>query len=178
MRFRDNPEEAYRRLEVIIDEMEGESDRAVAIVGVAWVEEALADSISAFLQSHGESSKRLFGGNGPLASFSAKIDLARLLGVITNTVWADLHRLREVRNEFAHQLAQKKGGNKLAFTANHVRDKCLSLKCVAHEKHDNPRVAFVRACVTLNADFDIFTLCEDRISVAHQVFARGVDKGI
>jgi hypothetical protein len=40
---------------------------------------------------------------GPLSSFSAKIDLGVLLGLYPEEVRRDLHRLRDVRNQFAHE---------------------------------------------------------------------------
>jgi len=175
MKFRDRPEEAQQRLETLVEEMGGESDRAVVIVGAAWVEEALGDSVTSFLEAHADAHKRLFSGAGPLASFSAKIDLARLLGLMTDSIRSDLHKIREIRNEFAHSIANKQDHTKLSFTASHVRDKCLALNCVAQEAHTDPRVAFTRACATLNADFDLITLIGDKIAGQHKVVAAGVD---
>lgn len=174
MRFRDNPEEANKRLMALVEEMSGESDRAVAIVGAAWIEEALSDSITSFLQAHEESHKRLFRGGAPLATFSSKIDLSRLLGIVSDTIWADLHRIRDIRNEFAHHIAHKTDNTKLTFAAGHIADKCLALRCVAHEKHSDPRVAYTRACATLNADFDLVTMIGDTVSDTHMVVAKGI----
>ena len=46
--------------------------------------------------------EKLFTGYGPLSSFSAKIDIAYSLNLITENLKGDLHILREIRNEFAH----------------------------------------------------------------------------
>jgi len=175
MRFRDNPEEANKRLMALVEELNGESDRAVVIVGAAWVEEALSDSIAGFLQDHNESRKRLLSGNGPLATFSSKIDLSRLLGIVSDHIWSDLHRIREIRNEFAHRIAHKVDNTKLTFATAHIADKCLALHCVAHERHTDPRVAYTRACGSLNADLDLFTLIGDKVPDVHRVIARGLD---
>lgn len=78
--------------------------------------------------------QRLFEGNGPLATLSAKIDLARLLGLVTETIRSDLHIIRDIRNEFAHQIAHKTEHTKLSFSSPHIRDKCMALRCVSHEK--------------------------------------------
>ncbi|MCC4610526.1 hypothetical protein XaCFBP7622_14715 [Xanthomonas arboricola] len=173
MKFCDNPKEANKRLMALVEEMSGESDRAVAIVGAAWVEEALSDSISSFLQPHDDSHKRLFKGNAPLATFSSKIDISRVLGIVSDIVWADLHRIRDIRNEFAHHIAHKTDNTRLTFAAGHINDKCLALRCVAHESHTDPRTAYTRACATLNADFDLFTMIGDKVSNSHRVVARG-----
>ena len=177
MKFRDRPEAAQKRLDALIEEMNGESDRAVAIVGAAWVEEALSDAIQSVLQSHSESWKRLFNGNGPLAIFSARIDLARLLGIVTDAIRSDLHIIRDIRNEFAHQIAHKTEHVKLSFETDHIRNKCLALKCVAPEDKVGARHAFTRACAILNSDFDMLTIMGqgEEDYQGPRVFAQGVD---
>ena len=96
-----------KRMLVIMDEMEGESERAAAIVGTAWVEETLDAALASFLRPHAEASKRLFSVSGPLATFAAKIDLACMIGMVSSAIRADLHSIREVRNEFAHRIAHR-----------------------------------------------------------------------
>lgn len=169
-------EESLRRMTALIEEMNGESDRAVAIVGAAWVEEALFTALDSFLQSHAESSKRLFNGNGPLATFSAKIDLARLLGMVSDAIRSDMHAIREVRNEFAHQIAHKTEHTKLTFATGHIRNKCLALRCVKYEKPTDARTAFTRACAILNADFEMVTLFGVKVSDSGRIFAKGVEE--
>jgi len=173
MKFRGAPEEANKRMMALIEEMNGESDRAVAIVGAAWVEEALSDSIISFLQPHDDSYKRLFKGSAPLSTFSSKIDLSRMLGIVSDIIWADLHRIREIRNEFAHHIAHKTNNTRLTFASGHISDKCLALRCVAHERHTDPRTAYTRACATLNADFDLSALIGGKVSDKYWVVARG-----
>ena len=52
MRFSNDSPEAQQRLLSLIDEMNGQSDRGVAIVGTAWVEEAMSAAIGmVFLSS-------------------------------------------------------------------------------------------------------------------------------
>ena len=172
MKFRDNPAAANKRFMALVEEMNGESDRAVAIVGAAWIEEALSDALTSFLQAHDDSHKRLFKGNAPLGTFSSKIDLSRLLGIVSDAIWADLHRVRDIRNEFAHHIAHKADNTRLNFAARHIADKCLALQCVAHEGHADPRIAYTRACATLNADFDLFTLIGEKVSAMHPVLAK------
>jgi DNA-binding MltR family transcriptional regulator len=46
--------------------------------------------------------ERLFEGYGPIASFSAKIDIGYSLRVFDEKVLADLRVIKEIRNEFAH----------------------------------------------------------------------------
>jgi len=55
---------------------------------------------------------------GPLASFSAKIDLAYLMRIITADIREKLHTIRRIRNEFAHNLAP------LTFESPKIRSMC------------------------------------------------------
>jgi hypothetical protein len=176
MRLGAQTEEAQKRLMALIEEMNGESDRSVAIVGSAWVEDALGNALLAFLEQHPESVKRLFNSAGAIATFSAKIDLARLLGMTTDAIRADLHAIREIRNEFAHHVAHKTEHARLTFAAGHIKDKCLALRCVAYEKHTDPRHAFTRACAILNNDLEMVQFFGVRVSNSLRVFAKGVDE--
>src|SRR5690606_22588339 len=103
MKFDHDSPEAQKRLGALIEEMNGQTDRGVAIVGSAWVEEALSALIEWFLHSDPKVWERLFKNNGPIATFSAKIDLAKLLGLISEIIRSDLHRIRDIRNELAHE---------------------------------------------------------------------------
>lgn len=144
--------EAISRSLALVQELDAQSDRGVAIVGVAWIEEALTAAIHAFLEKNKNAWERLFRKSGPLSSLSAKIDIARLLAMTSDAIYSDLHTLREIRNEFAHTILDK-NEKPLSFETPHIKDKCMSLKCVKHENLSNPRHSFIRACAVLNADF-------------------------
>lgn len=46
--------------------------------------------------------KEIFGGMGPLSSFSAKIHIAYGIGLLDAELYDDAHTLRAIRNKFAH----------------------------------------------------------------------------
>ncbi|MER9941466.1 hypothetical protein NKJ70_05875 [Mesorhizobium sp. M0092] len=48
--------------------------------------------------------KRLFFGFGPMASLSSKIYFAEAFGIISEPLAVELHKLREIRNLFAHTI--------------------------------------------------------------------------
>jgi len=172
MRYDPNSAEAYQRMATLIEEINGQSDRGAAIVGAAWLEESMSAAIESFLHSEPQSWKRLFGGNGPLGTLSAKIDLSRLLGLITDTIRSDLHIIREVRNEFAHQIAHKTEHTKLSFSTPHIKDKCMAIKCVAHEDPTEPRTAFIRSCAILYADFEMLQFFGVKVSDGGRIIAK------
>lgn len=167
--------EARERERLIVRELTQQSDRGAAIIGVAWVEEALVDALTSFLQNDVEARESLFRPSGPLSSFAAKIDLARLLGLTSKAVTSDLHTLRRIRNEFAH-LVFAKGDTPLGFASTSITARCLNLEVVAHIELDDPRVAFVRTCAILNADFYMHRLIGNKIDSQGQVFAEVEDE--
>lgn len=83
----------------------------------------------------------------------------------------DLHTIREIRNDFAHNILAKDNAQ-LSFNSGHIRDKCMTLKCVAHEDPETPRVAFVRACAILNSEFYIHRFMGLKVSDARQIFEK------
>ena len=48
--------------------------------------------------------KQLFSNNGPLSSFSSRIDISYRFGIISKYEKSQLHALRNIRNVFAHML--------------------------------------------------------------------------
>ena len=89
-------------------ELNGESDRAAAILGAANFDVWLGEIIEAhFGVLSGEMScnlrKRLFKSYGPLSTFAAKIDIACALGLYDEDIRKGLHTVRKIRNEFAHE---------------------------------------------------------------------------
>jgi hypothetical protein len=172
MRFAPNSVEAQKRMMALIEEIEDQTDRGVAIIGAAWIEETMSAAIESFLHSDSKAWDRLFVGNGPLSTFSAKIDLCSLLGMISGPIKSDLHIIREIRNEFAHQIVHRSEHTKLSFATSHIEDKCLTIKCVAHEDHHQPRTAFVRACATLSSDFELLVYIGEKVSFGSGIMAR------
>lgn len=86
------------------NELDGESDRASAVVCGAWIEESLEILVRRRLVQ--DAADPLFGGAyGPLTTFAAKIDIARALGLISQTEAEDMHQVRKIRNAFSHSLA-------------------------------------------------------------------------
>lgn len=163
-------EEAIQQALALVREIENQTDRGAAIIGVAWVEEELHAAIQSVLEKDKTAWDRLFSKSGPLSSFSAKIDLARLLRMVSETVRGDLHIIRDIRNEFAHSVLAK-DDSVLSFNSPHIKDKIFALRCVKHEKIDNPRVAFIRAGAVLNSDFYIHRLVSQNVDSGHMIRA-------
>jgi hypothetical protein len=87
------------------DAIERQEDRGAAILAAAYLEDRLTRAIKAQLISDAKITNSFFSGMGPLATFSAKINLAYLMGIFNETNKDFFHTIRKIRNEFAHNLA-------------------------------------------------------------------------
>ncbi len=85
-------------------ELAAAGDRGCAIVSAALLESLLEHLLRRSMLS--QCSEPLFATYGPLTSFAAKIDLAAALALLTPAEAADLHLIRKIRNEFAHEISQ------------------------------------------------------------------------
>jgi hypothetical protein len=87
-------------------EFEKETDRASVILAAIMLEEALTGLLKTRLAPTGSSNDSLFdGATAPIGSFSAKIDLAYRIGLIPASFARELHLVRRVRNDFAHNIS-------------------------------------------------------------------------
>lgn len=107
-----------------IAQIEKDSDRAVGIVAAAMVEIRLTNAIQSRMHSDEAILNSLFRASGALGTFSSKIDLAFLIGIISQDAHRDLLTMKDIRNAFAHKLHIKD------FCSQSVRDKCRNFKLV------------------------------------------------
>jgi hypothetical protein len=101
-------------LETFFKELEGESDRACALVAGSAISEGLADLLTLHFAKLKEFDiNHLFYDRGaPLIDFATRTDIAFALGLISPQERHVANIIRKIRNEFAHTLAQ--------FTFSHV----------------------------------------------------------
>jgi hypothetical protein len=96
------------QVKAFLDEVNSQTDRGAAIVSAAVLDDLLKLAILArLIEISAERRDNLFDKTGaPLSSFSAKIEMAFALGVISNDARLALHLVRDIRNMFAHRIAQ------------------------------------------------------------------------
>jgi len=110
------------RFTEILDSLKGESDRGCVLVVGSMVELAIEDHISRRILPPVKKTGELIGrGSKPIATFSAKIDLAYALGLFTEEEWCIYHQLRELRNTCAHEIKQQN------FNADHFSARMLNI---------------------------------------------------
>jgi DNA-binding MltR family transcriptional regulator len=98
--------------------------------------------------------KFLFEGpNAGLADFSARIEMVGHLEIFSKAEIKDLHRIRKIRNEFAHDFTG------VSFDAQKVADLCGALKITKDDRGPlTPRECYKRATL----QFMITILCQIR----------------
>lgn len=102
----------HRRLSVlgdwafIVREMDGGDDRTRAIVAAAYVENNLALAVLSRTRPLDEKGQKYLYDleHAALSDFASKIDLGWALNLYDEKVREDLHRIRKIRNKFAHEL--------------------------------------------------------------------------
>lgn len=88
----------------LIAELSGESDRASIILMASMLDEALTFRLSKalpFLPSETEY-EEIFRLEGPLGTFSSRMEIACLFGFIEDETYQQLNIIREMRNACAH----------------------------------------------------------------------------
>ena len=91
-------------LEVLV-EIRNYSDRAIAVIGGQIVDNRLTSSLKANMRDSPQPFKRLFNPSGALGAFTTKIRLAYLLRIIDEQLYKDLLLIKDIRNEFAHEIS-------------------------------------------------------------------------
>src|SRR5712691_1713619 len=84
------------------------SARPLVIVGASKVDHLLFEMLRIFLLpkiAKAKDQDELLEGDTPLATFSARIKMCRRLGLIDETLYVALERLRALRNLSAHSIS-------------------------------------------------------------------------
>ena len=112
------------RFLALTEGLKGESERGCVVLAIAWIEDDLTRILKRYLlpstRTH-ESSDELFGAQGYLGTFSAKIDIAYRLGLIRRPIHQCLHLCRRIRNDFAHL------SDNLSFSTPSVNDRVAEI---------------------------------------------------
>lgn len=99
-----------------------ESDRASVILSASMLDQALETILrSALCPTNSANDDLLDGANAPLSTFSSRIDMCYRLGIISARLCRDIHIVRKIRNEFAHNVTG------FTFDTPGVRNRILEL---------------------------------------------------
>lgn len=117
-----------------MEELTEGSDRTIAVFGGSMVEWHLRRLMETFILHGGRKPvrpnfKALF--NGPLGTFSARIEIAYAFGVISEDQWWDMTIIRATRNEFAHSSYSR------SFQDEDIAKWCAQFRGLDEELHKN-----------------------------------------
>lgn len=130
-----------------IEELKQETDRGLALVAAALIDDRLTETLRSFFCDVPSTAKLLDEGNAALGTFSSRSDACYALGLIDEHEFNEIALLRKIRNEFAHA----KHGT--SFLTPRIQGLCSSLKSHLPDDGDcptsDPRFRFTNAAVAI-----------------------------
>ena len=109
-------------LATLLVEMDGESDRGLALVALSAIDDQLRLVLAAFMLEDRRTIDLLEGRNAALGTLAARISACLSLGLIEPLEFDEIETLRKIRNRFAHDLTGA------SFSNDTVRQLCSNLK--------------------------------------------------
>jgi hypothetical protein len=137
-------------LHLFLNQLAKESDRGCALVAAGYLEDQLKKVLQARMVKHTGPAEEIFEGHEALSTFSARIKLAYLLGIVSHEVFLDLNRIREIRNAFGHNLEID------SFLHTSVAQACTLFENVQEEwltddEHTPARKKFTRCAMAIDS---------------------------
>jgi len=149
--------------------LEDESDRGSVLVGGAMLEETLGAVLRAFLAHDDGIAKSLLQvPNAPLSTFSSRIRIARVLNLVSESLFKDLDRIRSIRNAAAHFDRKGPKGFSFSFADLDIAQRCLALHTIPEEfrKIFPPRTLFEMFVSVVSTFFSQYALAGQKLSAS------------
>lgn len=127
-------------------ELSNETDRGAALYAAAHLDGLLEMCLRGFLVDDPQVADSTFNGTAALASFSARIDMAYLTGLVSATVRRELHIIRKIRNDFAHS------SRALHFADEPIASRCRELTRATLAK--SPRSRYIHSVMSVGGILD------------------------
>lgn len=112
--------EALREFSKLFTYNEGD-DRAIVIIGAAFLETILEHILIEFLPEDEKEVDILLQYDKPLGTYANKVRMIYCLGLMEKIIMEDLKLVGKIRNKFAHNLSA-------SFEDNDIKSWCMSLK--------------------------------------------------
>lgn len=98
-----------------------DNDRAIVIVGMAYVEDLLSYCLENFFPANSSTVDKILSHKGFLGTFLSKVEMLYCLGFIDKVIKSDLEKLAEIRNLFAHKTT-------ISFEDEKIKKNCSEFK--------------------------------------------------
>jgi len=129
-----------------------ESDRGCVLMAAAYIDVQLDILLRKIFVADENVAEALLGTSKPLGTFSARIDVAFLLALLSESERRDLHLIRKIRNDFAHEPSP------LTFDAPHIANRCRELTFSYHKPDIRSRGHFTSAVFGLLATITVASI--------------------
>ena len=123
---------------------ECETDRGLALVGAAFLDDAVMELLRAFFVDDSKTVGEAF--ETALSTFGNRCKIAYCLGLIGPDMFFDLNRIRKIRNDFAHAYSE------IDFSTSRIKNQCLNLRIATladPSKTNSPRDCFISSVTLL-----------------------------
>jgi DNA-binding MltR family transcriptional regulator len=144
--------DSMRKKMEIWRELAKQTDRGVAIIGAAIIEDELKRLIIRSFANTNNKVRGMFDPDGAMGAFGSQTTLAYAMGLVSQSLYVDLNLIREIRNKFAHRVhfARSEKDPEVLVTLEHrtIDEWVKSLKCPAATgfMDDDPRRRLVHTC--------------------------------
>lgn len=99
-------EDIFEQLNDLNVRLHGLNEQGLVLTLAAFADDSLRDLLFAYMFKNTAAKKLISGYDTPLGTFSAKINAAFALGLITPGQYSDLNYIRKIRNMFSHTWGQ------------------------------------------------------------------------
>ncbi|MNV42121.1 hypothetical protein D3C71_1337810 [compost metagenome] len=121
--------------------LDPETDRGCVLMAASFLDSELELLLGNFVVNDSKVIEETFSQGKAVGTFSSRIDLAYLLGLIGKSARRDLHLIRKIRNAFGHTYRP------LSFADQDISNRCRELTYTLRPDTDPPRKHFVSAAV-------------------------------
>ena len=136
-----DPREKIDEVMAFRETLSPESDRGCALIAAAYLDAELEKLLRHAVVENVKVADDLLGQSRPLSSFSSRIDLTYLLGLIGPSIHRDLHLIRKIRNDFGHDHTP------ITFDTQKIANRCKELSCHPLGADFPPRRMFMAAAL-------------------------------
>lgn len=151
-----------------------ESDRGIALMGTAYIDERLKVLIEKYLIEDNSILKTMFDFSGPLGTFSSRLMMAYSLGLIPKNIFNNSNILRKIRNDFAHV------SRPISFDEEPVKSRCYSLNIHGIDTKSRAKARFTRTIMTILLEIETSIISVERCNVKEdfdiELIKKSVDK--
>jgi DNA-binding MltR family transcriptional regulator len=118
-----------------LTEFQGESERAAAVLGAAYLDDLLRQLLESFFVEDARAANELLSDLNALGMYSARSRLSYALGLISSDERDDLAQIGAIRNKFAHRK------DDLSFDKPPISDHCANFALIRERFTAEPQLA-------------------------------------